>query len=903
MTMKNPKTCLSAELLRQLTADELSPVELAEVEEHISDCERCRQLLDVPQSDSQWRDEIVSALRAPSESLHVASDHDGGSGKDESLDSILRLLGPTDDPHMLGRIGSYEVVGMIGRGGMGVVFKAFETSLNRFVAIKMLLPHLAASGAARKRFAREGQAAAAVIDDNVMPIYSVAEWQGVPYLVTQYSRGSTLDKRIRDEGPLELKEILRIGMQTARGLAAAHAQGLVHRDVKPSNILLDGTVDRALLTDFGLARAVDDASITRTGVIAGTPQFMSPEQASGDPVDARSDLFSLGSVLYTMCTGRPPFRAETSLGILRRIADDEPRRIREVNPSVPVWLCGLIGKLMAKKPSDRYRSAADVARLFEQCLAHVQQPGFNPLPNEAHQLQVSCSKLFPNHPRFRKAVLIMTKVLVPVVVCVALIATRLLLSPPAGKAVTALQGEWMLVAAEHEGTAMPQEQLFEERLVIDGNRFSRHQTAPSGNPIDAEKGSLSFNLDGPTGAIDFVVRAGTIHGLYKIEADELTLCVTREGGPRPESFQTKAGDSKMLQKFRRTKKAANEQTTTENDPGKAWTDSWLKRIPNELSGPRDNAQKWMRDQGFKDIVSEEITLEVMKRIHPKSDQQSIERAGVRSYLYGVLQANPTQDTRNAIEVYCWFDATEKMLGLKVEPHCPDSPEADQQGPRFTEPLRLELKRGEAHSGRWFFVDLEGGKLAIPPFEVELDREKLPWSVIRPDEVVLKEWLIESGVDLVLFVEPQPIAGKSGQWSERTSSWSIRTSRSRANGLLLVPHVDGQAWHWNDRPDLVLTPFARKNEAVHVSGFVPSASGNSDIRPDNPDVQAFRTAHNVVGFYLLEHNDPTNDSLDLTIVHVANCTAPLADQNFDGLHVSGKLGVADPPGVTQSIVED
>ena len=118
-----------------------------------------------------------------------------------------------------------------------------------------------------------------MIDDNVMPIYSVAEWQGVPYLVTQYSRGTTLQKRIQDQGPLELKEILRIGMQTARGLAAAHAQGFVHRDVKPSNILLDGTVERALLTDFGLARAVDDASITRTGIIAGTPQYMSPEQA------------------------------------------------------------------------------------------------------------------------------------------------------------------------------------------------------------------------------------------------------------------------------------------------------------------------------------------------------------------------------------------------------------------------------------------------------------------------------------------------------------------------------------------------------------------------------------------------------------------------------------------------
>ena len=277
MTTRNATTCLSAERLRQLSRDELSPAELKDVENHVSDCERCMRLLEAPQSDSQWQDEIVPILRTHLETTHSSGDHDEREGERESLESILRLLGPTDDPRVMGRISSYEVIGVIGRGGMGVVFKAYEGVLNRFVAIKMLLPHLAASAAARKRFAREGQAAAAVIDDNVLPIYSVAEWQGVPYLVTQYSRGATLQKRIQDQGPLELTEILRIGMQTARGLAAAHAQGLVHRDVKPSNILLDGTVERALLTDFGLARAVDDASITRTGVIAGSPQFMSPE--------------------------------------------------------------------------------------------------------------------------------------------------------------------------------------------------------------------------------------------------------------------------------------------------------------------------------------------------------------------------------------------------------------------------------------------------------------------------------------------------------------------------------------------------------------------------------------------------------------------------------------------------
>lgn len=669
MTTRNAPTCLSAEMLRQLSHDELSPAELKDVENHVSDCERCSRLLEAPQSDSQWQDEIVPILRTRLETTNSAGDHDEREGERESLESILRLLGPTDDPRMMGRISSYEVVGVIGRGGMGVVFKAYEGALNRFVAIKMLLPHLAASAAARKRFAREGQAAAAVIDDNVLPIYSVAEWQGVPYLVTQYSRGATLQKRIQDQGPLELKEILRIGMQTARGLAAAHAQGLVHRDVKPSNILLDGTVERALLTDFGLARAVDDARITRTGVIAGTPQFMSPEQASGEPVDARSDLFSLGSVLYTMCTGRPPFRAETSLGILRRIADDEPRAIREVNPSVPEWLCGIIGKLMAKKASERYQSAAEVAGLLGQCLAHVQQPEFNPLPTEVRHSQMSCSRLSPNDPRFRKAVSTMTKVLVPIVAGVALFAAYFAQPPAAGKAATELQGEWLLVAAEREGTAMPQTQSFNERLVIEGNRFSRRQTAPNGKTIDAEQGTLSLDIDGRAGDIDFVMRAGTARGLYRVEADELKLCITREGGSRPDSFQTKAGDLRVSQKFRRVKASANFSATTSKETRAAWTDSWMKRIPNELSGPRDNAQKWMRDQGFKDLASGEMTLEVMKRIHPKADQRSIERDGVHSYLHGVLQPDQGTDSKESIEVYCWFDATGKMLGLKVGPNC------------------------------------------------------------------------------------------------------------------------------------------------------------------------------------------------------------------------------------------
>ncbi len=372
--MKTSIDCLNPEQLHLMLRGELPPAQLAAIEAHLSQCEDCRAKIDHASGDTQWWSEARESLR-PTEADPAAN-----TSADTAYDDVLHLLGPTDDPRMLGRIATYEIAGILGRGGMGVVFKGLDSALNRYVAIKMLLPHLAASGAARKRFAREAQAAAAVVDDHVMPIHNVAEWQGVPYLVMPYTRGVSLQRRLNDRGPLDLREILRIGMQTARALAAAHAQGLVHRDVKPANIMLAEGVERVTLTDFGLARAADDATLTRTGTLAGTPQYMSPEQVRGHADDARSDLFSLGSVLYAASTGRAPFRAQSSYGVLRMITDDAPKPIREINPDIPIWLSAIIEKLMAKKPEDRFASAKEVADLLEACLAHVQQPTKTPLP-------------------------------------------------------------------------------------------------------------------------------------------------------------------------------------------------------------------------------------------------------------------------------------------------------------------------------------------------------------------------------------------------------------------------------------------------------------------------------------------------------------------------------------------
>jgi eukaryotic-like serine/threonine-protein kinase len=354
--------------LRLLLDDKLPENSQADLARHVQTCRRCRRRLETLAAEACWWRDAAELLRP--------SEEDGSSEPGPRLD----FLTPSDDPHKLGRLGPYQIEEVIGHGGMGIVLKGYEPLLGRHVAVKVLAPHLATSGAARQRFAREARAAAAVVHEHVVAIHAVDSADGVPYLVMPFVPGVSLDRRIKDTGPMDVAEILRIGMQISKGLAAAHAQGLVHRDVKPANILLENDVDRVMLTDFGLARAVDDASLTQSGVVAGTPQFMSPEQAKGEAVDHRADLFSLGSVMYAMCTGRPPFRAETTLAILRRICESSPRPIRDVNPGIPEWLVEIVDKLHEKDPADRFQTASEVADILGRHLAHLQHPRTAPMP-------------------------------------------------------------------------------------------------------------------------------------------------------------------------------------------------------------------------------------------------------------------------------------------------------------------------------------------------------------------------------------------------------------------------------------------------------------------------------------------------------------------------------------------
>jgi serine/threonine-protein kinase len=383
--------CPDPARLRALLAGGVAEPEQRILSGHLDTCTNCQQTLEGLAAGSRaWAKPVgqlgqaevpESALRQAMAALKAeASEAVTQAGPGGTREPALDFLGPPTQPEYLGRLDAYDVLEVIGRGGMGVVLKAFDPGLRRTVAIKVLAPHLATTATSRQRFQREARAAAAVEHENIVRVYGVAEANGLPYLVMEYVRGCSLQDRLNRGGPPALEEILRIGQEAAAGLAAAHARGLIHRDIKPANLLLEEGTGRVKLTDFGLARAVDDVTLTQSGVIAGTPQYMAPEQAKGESLDHRADLFSLGSVLYALCTGQAPFAGNATVAVLYKVCEEQPRPILEINSAVPDWLDALIAKLHAKKPADRFQSAAEVADLLGQYRAHLRQPAEMPLP-------------------------------------------------------------------------------------------------------------------------------------------------------------------------------------------------------------------------------------------------------------------------------------------------------------------------------------------------------------------------------------------------------------------------------------------------------------------------------------------------------------------------------------------
>ena len=283
---------------------------------------------------------------------------------------------PPEHADEVGTFGRYRV---LKKGGMGAVYLGYDGALERKVALKMMLPQDAANVAARERFLREARSAAKVQSDHVVTIFDVGEAGGVPFIAMEYLLGHPLDQYLKSKGELPLAQVLRVARETAIGLAAAHGLGLVHRDIKPANLWLEAPNGRVKLLDFGLARATDDdVHLTNSGAVVGTPAYMSPEQGRGLKVDHRSDLFSLGVMLYRLCTGKMPFTGATTMAVLTSLAMDTPTPPRQLNPHLPEALEAIVERLLAKNPAGRFQTATEVAdalRTVEQA-----KPTSGPLP-------------------------------------------------------------------------------------------------------------------------------------------------------------------------------------------------------------------------------------------------------------------------------------------------------------------------------------------------------------------------------------------------------------------------------------------------------------------------------------------------------------------------------------------
>lgn len=287
---------------------------------------------------------------------------------------LQQLLAPADRESDLGRLGDYRILGVLGHGGMGVVLKAEDPALHRTVALKVMRPEVAAGARSKDRFLREARSAAAVEHPRVVVIHQVGEWKNAPFLVMPLMSGQSLGSRMKNGPPILLVDALRFVREAADGLAAAHAKGLTHRDVKPDNIWLEDTVEgtHVRLLDFGLARAEESEPLTRTGAVVGTPFYMAPEQAAGEPVDARADLFSLGCVLYQLLTGKRPFSGPNLMAVLSSLASGQPAPPSDVASSIPPPLSDLTMRLLEKSPARRPASATEVSaelRRYESELA------------------------------------------------------------------------------------------------------------------------------------------------------------------------------------------------------------------------------------------------------------------------------------------------------------------------------------------------------------------------------------------------------------------------------------------------------------------------------------------------------------------------------------------------------
>jgi serine/threonine protein kinase len=412
--MPTTESCRSPEQLRRQLAGGLTAEERTALLAHLSACTRCRDAAERilaetagarATSDGGTHPLVAGLLKAAAHPVTAVADMPTGVAQDVPTlaappPSEAATIGvPAPSPSspstvQLRQLAHYRIVKPLGSGGMGMVYLAEDTKLQRNVALKVMRPELAAEPLHGQRFVREARRAAMIENDHIVTIYQVDEENGVPFLAMQLLQGESMEEWLQRGQRPTPAEAARLGYETALGLAAAHSRGLIHRDIKPANLWLESPRRRVKILDFGLARlTAGDVNLTSTGVTVGTPSYMAPEQARGEAVDGRADLFSLGVVLFRLCTGRLPFRGGDPLSCMVAVAMDAPLVARELNPDVPPELNDLIARLLEKDPANRPQTAEEVAETLAGVLDAFQLPdsraaatGFNRNSRELKRL-------------------------------------------------------------------------------------------------------------------------------------------------------------------------------------------------------------------------------------------------------------------------------------------------------------------------------------------------------------------------------------------------------------------------------------------------------------------------------------------------------------------------------------
>jgi serine/threonine protein kinase len=370
--------CPSDQELRAFQLGDLPEPSLNNVAEHLERCTACESK--AQQLDTEV-DPILALLREPStkspaggKTLALPATKPAVRLPDQrpaGATAAYPFLSPPGQPDEIGRLGNYRVLRLLGKGGMAFVFHAEDLSLGRPVALKVMKPDLGSDADGWQRFLREARIMASVKHDHLVTVYQAGQEGQVVYLAMELLGGESLAAWMERKGKADVTEVLRLGREIASGLAVIHGHGLIHRDIKPDNIWLEAPSGRVKILDFGLARFVkDDIQLTQTGTVMGTPAFMAPEQARGQAVDGRTDLFSLGCVLYALATGSKPFHADNTMAVLTALAVDNPRPVHEINPAIPPALSELVTQLLAKKPEDRPTSAELVRERLAQIEAN-----------------------------------------------------------------------------------------------------------------------------------------------------------------------------------------------------------------------------------------------------------------------------------------------------------------------------------------------------------------------------------------------------------------------------------------------------------------------------------------------------------------------------------------------------